>query len=176
VGDTITVRSRFHKMVEGFNTEGENVGKFDMSGIKWKPGFTILNIDSSFQFNSMQTQIAVFINSKYPIILKQYSHGGYGITGDFLFKNDSFDLEFKLIPKISGKFFMANYNGISISNPQEFPGMCRRNGWACYWNMNKGKDNNQDLLDNAPDPGNKQYSTGNKAFFWHGNFCFEVVD
>lgn len=176
VGDTITVRSRFHKMVDGFDSANKKLGTYDMSGIKWRPLFDIVNIDSVTQYFCLNKQIDVYIPSTFSKLkLKQYSLGYY-VAGDFNFENEHFELELKFIPKVAGKFFMINHNGVDAINPQEFPGMCRRNGWNCYWNMNKGKDNNQNLLDNAPAEENARYGTGSKPFFWHGNFCFEVVD
>src|SRR3990170_6676686 len=45
IGDTITVNSKFHKAVLGFNSEGGEVGYFNMEGIDWMPVTGIFRID-----------------------------------------------------------------------------------------------------------------------------------
>lgn len=178
VGDTISFVSRFHKRIPGFNTEGKEVGIFDLSNLDWLPVFFIYRIDTILEEKpSVLLECFDFLEDpKFDFYVKQYSDQSTGLLGAYNFESDSFLLIFKIIPKKPGTFMSEFGCYPGNLNEASFEGSCA--GEYHVWTvMNGNGENNSFLLYESPDSYYNTWVTGNleNNFNNVGGFCFRVL-
>lgn len=179
IGDTITISSNFDKNVIGYNSNQNAISSpFDMSGIQWRPIFTVFKLDT----------IVNPANPKYSVITDFFdiisdTPVTDGISGSILFTEHNFDgdrfnLVIKIIPKSSGLFAcqLSSQNHGGVTGQQDFPGKCRGNGFGVWVEMNNGAENNVDLLSEAIHPhwNDWVWQKSDDRFHRHGGYCFRV--
>lgn len=179
VGDTITVISTFHREVLGYNSEGDEVGYFDMINVSWKVSTSIYRIDSdSGESRSVISEFFDFIeNPLYDYEEVQYSEGSTGLNGDYNFQNDSFRLVYKLVTLIPGTYLHEVGSSAGLGgDSQSFEGKCN-GGFSAYLQINKGMDNNISFLSESPNPhyNNWMLSDLKTRFYEMGGFAFKVI-
>ena len=176
VGDTITINSAFHREVLAFNTEGKEVGYFDMAGVEWMPGTGVyrINIDSAESKSILSESIGFVESSQYDYSLTLTS-GGTILTGEYNFSNDSFNLEYKLVLLQPGVFFHEFGSSTGIGDSQSFEGKC--GDFQVFMNINEGMDNNISLLSESPNShfNNWILLSPKTRFYDMGGFAFKVV-
>lgn len=179
VGDTVTILSTFHSEVLGFNTENQELGYFDMSGIEWLPGTGVYRIDiDSGEGNSILTESIGFVeNTQYNYSLSSTS-GGTILIGEYNFRNDSFYLEYKLVFLQAGIFLHEFGSSAGISGGQNFEGKCPGSTFQVFIIINEGLDNNISLLSESPNShfNNWTLLSPKTRFYDMGGFAFKVVE
>lgn len=171
VGDTIRMVSKFHRMVLDKSTGRQ----FDMNNINWHPN-TVVDLLDTIGFSKITNYFKFISNSNYKeyILSKGYSL----LEGEYTYKQDTYYLEFILIPKYAGNYFLSQKCGIGPGdNNQSFPGFCRRVGYYVSVNMNAGKNGNIQLLKESKDTlyNTIDANSPNWLFYDKGGFCFRVV-
>ena len=177
IGDTITLTSKFYKMVYDRATKKS----YDMSEIRWKPFTNIDRLDSIFDFTKTRFNKNIYfvkdLNYKYNIFT--FSDGSNQLNGEYNYSNDTFDLKYSLVLKIKGTYIMkhvsANYIGGHFEH-QSFKGSCN-DGFDVFTNMNNGADNNSILLKDSPDRiySDALYNDLENRFHKAGGYCFKVL-
>jgi len=150
IGDTIVLVSKFSKYVYEDNTKKT----YNMENIIWGAGMRILRIDSS---NNFEDALKTSISNYFSIIsctdtnryLFSYSDGGDYVDAKYSYNKDSFNLSIELTPKKKGVFIITFGGGLDNSS-QDFEGKCNNVNFNAYGFLNKGKDNNIDLLKESP--------------------------
>ena len=190
IGDTITRSSKFSTYVTGYYYNGgkENrVNEFDMSGIKWQPFTDLFKIDT-FRgknlppFSNFYPYFNLRIDTIYNYKLINYSNGSKNLFGEFNFVNDSFQLQFQIIPKISGIYMLKVGSLIRSSTvyKQTYPGDCYNaniNSFDVFFNVNENRNNNFDLLLESPDSLYNDYFHRSRENFHNlGCYCFKVIN
>lgn len=188
VGDTITVVSKFHRQVTAFNSEQDEIGTFDMKGIKWKPISVIYRIDTIAHqdnplFSVVNTDLLYLFDSIYDYEIFESSTFGNSLLGEYNYSGDSFDLEYKFVCLNVGIFLLEHSSLVEAGagEPQDFPGICKRTGsnFDVWVEMNLGINNNVHLLKESPDPHWNSWFVNQEKdrnlFSELGGFCFRVV-
>ncbi len=178
IGDTISIQSKFSKNVEALNIESDPLGTFDMEGVLWDMAFggQILDTIGVVSFNVQKT-FDVIVNPEFDFTEFLFSSGASGYFGEPNYANDTFNLEFKIIPKKEGVFFLSF--GSTLDNSfQNFKGSCSRGGIYGISIMNEGADNNIHLLAESPE---EHYNTWilqkpEERFHRAGGYAFKVVE
>jgi hypothetical protein len=181
IGDTITIKSIFHKEVTAFNSNGDEIGPFDMDGIKWKPATTIFRTDTINQggISSIGDYFTFLKNDSFNYVMFSASNHVTALDGEYNYKNDTFSLEIRLIARRVGTFFLRQESGVFAGHgeQQDFPGRCGRDGFDVWVDMNNGTENNIDLLKESPD---SLWNTlilrdPETNFYRWGGYCFKVT-
>jgi len=150
IGDTIILVSKFSKYVYEVNTKKT----YNMENITWPAGFRTFRIDSSNNFDdALQSKINDYFSindcSDLNFSLFSFSNGGDALSMTYKFKTDSFNLSLEISPKREGLFIITFGGGLDNSE-QKFEGKCNNVSFNAYGTLNKGKDNNIDLLGESP--------------------------
>ena len=178
VSDTITIASKFHREVLAFNTEGNELGFFNMAGVQWAPGTGIYRLDTlSGEDNLLLSEGISFIQDpNYSYSLFSTSTGQI-LTGEYNFENDSFDLQYKLVLEKPGLFIHEFGSFAGINDSQPFEGRCPGD-FGVFIQVNEGMDNNISLLSESPNPHFNNWVLLNPKtrFYDMGGFAFKVVE
>jgi len=152
---------------------------FDMEGILWDPYTTLNRIDilNEDTFTSIIPKYFEIIDNESHYILKDAGH----MSGEYQFSKDTFTLKYKLIPNTSGTFYLIQASSILPSkNDQDYPGKCFDfgGGFAVWYKVNDGTDNNIDFLMESPIKSFHKRVTRDPLWDFHreGGYCFKVVE
>ena len=107
-----------------------------------------------------------------------YSDGSNSILGQFLFQDNKYFVEFKMIPKYTGHYMLQIGSDISFNGKnQSFEGKCPNViiDAKAYTN-NKG-DNNIQIVNESLNESYKDYLTNTDSRFKDkGGYCFRVIE
>jgi len=182
LGDTIKIISKFHHDILAYDSEEKEIGNFNMTNVEWKPLTVISRIDTLGQAGTSKIHLYFSfvenINYDYKLIL--ISDDFSALEGEYNYKEDSFDLQIKLIPKKIGSYFLRQESTTFDYGDQDFPGKCPYENVDARVKMNNYddlNDNNINLLSESPDTHfNTWILTDPKTnFFNFGGYCFKVV-
>jgi hypothetical protein len=136
VGDTIKIVSKFGKWVDGFNSEGKFLRQFNTEGLDWFPITLISRTDTIEKRPSTLKEYFDFIeDANYNYHLYSLSDNSSGLDGEYSFFRDTFELQIKLVAKVSGTYVLLQKSGDALFGDQDFPGKCRGSGlygWVRY--------------------------------------------
>ena len=191
IGDTITISSKFSKFVTGYRYDGgkENrVDEFNMSTIKWYPYTDFYKIDTFRGKNlSPYSKISPYFDIKIDTIYKyavfNYSNDASGLVGQYLYNNDSFSLQYRIIPILEGTYMICSksllFPGNNILGKQTYTGDCfsgSTSSFIAYMTVNENRDNNFDLLLESPDClYNDYFHRSRQNFQEFGCYCIIVI-
>ena len=178
IGDTITIVSSFDKSQEGFNSENNSIGMFDLGGIKWEPITNIFRVDLEDQAGkpTVVTYFNFIYNPTYDYNITTLSGNVSILDGEYNLENDTFNLEIKLVAIEKGVYYLQQRSGLVTSN-QQFPGKCSGNGFDAWVEVINEGNNNIGLLHESPDSIYKDvFNDTEYRFYKLGGYCFEVVD
>ncbi len=150
IGDTIILISKFSKNIYEDNTKKT----YNMENITWPAGFRTFRIDSNNNFDeALRTKINDYFSindcSDSNFNLFSFSNGGDALSMTYNFKKDTFCLFLTISPKRKGLYIITFGGGLDKSE-QEFEGKCKNVSFNAYGSLNKGKDNNINLLRESP--------------------------
>lgn len=174
IGDTIMIKSKFSTLV----WEEDLMEYINMDGVNWNPATKIFNMDTVGIVKADIKQDFDFIYN--PAYDYNFFGSNKNIRGQYNIKNDSFDLEIKLIARKKGLFVLAHYCDIeSLGIIEDHEAKCGgQDGYDSINNMNNGKDNNFHLLFESPEWHFNTFITSKADIRFHkaGRFCFRVVE
>ncbi len=172
VGDTITLQAIYSNMIYELKTKKY----YDMKDLNIEAIFTIYNIDTSYNVihHGVNEFVNIIPNNIYNYYIQNFSSGSSSLFSNIIFKNNTFTHKLKIVLKKKGLFKIV-YGPFTIENRQYFEGKCKG-----YFNLNtrlnKGKDNNIDLLKESP---NEHFNTwvfiNPEERFYRGGFAYRVV-
>lgn len=174
VGDTISISSKFDNMVYEFKTDKHYL----LDQIKFYPGTEVVKIDSLKVESGIGKYFEIIIDNNINYSFKEFSTGVQLLTGEYNYVNGMYELEFKLIAKYPGLFYLEQAVALAFFPEQNFNGKCSNLGIEGSVNLNNGADNNIEFLKNSPDP---HYNTWilqkpDDRFYKFGGYCFYVVE
>lgn len=171
IGDTITFISKFDRMVHEIKTNR----KYDMNNIKWSPN-TIVNLLDTIGYSNISDYFNFTTVNDYQEF--NLSSGNSVLSGQYNYIENKFILEFILIPKRTGNYFLSQKCAIGPNHGDvDFPGKCNGNGYDVIVDMNSGKDGNIDILKSSQDSLYNTWVLGDpkRNFYDRGGFCFRVI-
>ncbi|MCC7025987.1 MAG: hypothetical protein IT265_03455 [Saprospiraceae bacterium] len=166
VGDTIRFVSKFEKHVHELQTDM----KYDMSKKGFGPNTVVVFLDTIGRIKISDYFKFYTLN---PTYRETGQSEGSVLIGQYAFLNDSFSLEYILIPKYPGNYFLIQKCGVW----DNFPWRCRHVYYDVIVDMNSRKDGNFELLRASKDSLYSKYIIADleNGFFNKGGFCFRVV-
>lgn len=178
VGDTITFTSKFHKKLPAYNSNANLMDEtFDMEGILWRPATSIARIDV---LKDTSTSV---IQKYFDVVIDSFDYLAKDILiGEYNFSQDTFLLEYQLIPRSKGTYILTQESLILPSkNSQDYPGKCfdvGGGGFAVWYKINDGVDNNIDFLLESPIESLHSQVTRDPLWDFHraGRYAFKVVE
>jgi hypothetical protein len=174
VGDTISISSRFENMVYEFKTDKHYL----LDQIKFYPGTEVVKIDSLKGESGIGKYFEIIIDNNINYSFKEFSAGVQLLTGEYNYLNGMYELEFKLIAKSAGLYYLEQGVALAFFSEQDFNGKCPNLGMDGYVKMNEGLDNNIMLLKDSPDPHYNTWILDKPVDRFHqfGGYCFYVVE
>ncbi len=177
LGDTILIRSKFHREVrESFG--GVESEKYDLGGLDFTFEFGIYKIDLDSAERFTQDYVDVLPNKEYPPSYFQFHSGYVNYSVDYHFEKDSFYAELRCIPKDTGLYVLAFATGKVLSR-EDFPGKCWTDQVFSVWShLNGDRDNNIHLLKESPDPHFNTWilQKPKERFYDRGAFAYRVTE
>lgn len=172
IGDTISIVSSFGDMVYERKTDMV----YKLENFRFYPSTAMKKIDSSSTVTNVTNYFELLIGESQNYHFIEYSNGDQGVFGQYLYSDNKYSLEFKLIAKSTGLFYMEQGVNPFIIPDQEFEGKCNNKGVDGAVKLNGGTDNNIDMLHDSPDP---HYNTWilikpEERFHKFGGYCFYV--
>ena len=171
IGDTITISSKFHKLLYDQKTE-----KFyDASGYKFSPFVQLFAVDSSTEYNSYSriNELALYYNSFGDSIFKE-SLGE--LVGEYRLLGDTLNVNIKIICIKKG-YMMFRIGSLSsgdghLQNNYQFN--CR--GREINFHLKFPENNNIQLLQKfrSNERNNWILSDSVNRFYNYAGYCFEV--
>jgi len=176
IGDTITISSTVSNPV--FERKTGNYYTLDDFKFFLITDIYFMDTVAVDYFNADFFEVYVDTADYYRIT--RYSNGMSDISGQYLFKQNTYSLNFKLIPKKKGHFLLIQGSNISIfGKNQQFEGKCKHLFDDAKVYMNNRSDNNSHLLNEADNDYYKEYLVGdrlNTQYKDFGGYCFKIID
>ena len=174
IGDTITISSKFHKLLYDQKTEKY----YDASDYKFSPNIGFESIDSMYgPFEGSQIKkFTNFIKSNNVNINYLYVKGESSLVGEYSLLNDSIEIEVKLVLQKVGNFWIKisslSSGDSHLQNNYQFN--CR--GRLIFFNLESPKENNIYLMEKYRSiyPNDYYLSDSINRFYNHAGYCFEV--
>ena len=176
IGDTMSISSVFEDVVY----ERASGQWYRLENIIFFPQTAVTRLDTLDVLDSF-SEFDIIIPDQYDYYLFQYpSSGRKALIGEYNYENNTYSLEYQLVPKKKGLYYFVQGSSISIlGEGQEFEGQCCKiNTIDAYCEMNSGGDNNVDFLLQSP---NSHYNTWipqkpEERFHKFGGYCFYVTE
>ncbi|MEP6793467.1 MAG: hypothetical protein ABJB16_04010 [Saprospiraceae bacterium] len=180
LGDTISIISKFYKDVKAFNSEyTELIERIDAGNFVWDPSTSIERIDTIGLANitTIDKYFSLVEDSNYNYHMFVESDQFSAMDGQYNYKNDTFDLRIRLIPKKIGTYFILQKSGVGFFGNQKFPQKCPGLNVEAWVQMNHAENNNIELLSESPDSFFNTLILGNPKgnFYDVGGYCFKVI-
>jgi hypothetical protein len=171
IGDTITISSIFSNPVYDKNTNEY----YTLENFKFYPETRIRKIDTIREINNL-SEFDFIINPKYNYYLFNYSSGNSALIGHYNYGNNTYSLEYQIIPKVRGLYRLTHSSSIfGLGEEQNFEGKCQNVFSNVDVNLNEGADNNVDFLLESPDSIQKiVWEKQDAQFHRFGSYCFYV--
>jgi len=176
IGDTISITSMFSDRLYEEKTDRE----YDLVNFKFYPAMRLREISDSIADEAGALYFDIAINDEFNFNQFNYSDGAIGYIGDYNYENNSYKLNYKIIPQSSGLFHFSHLTALTtLGHDQEFEGKCRNvDVGDSVVELNNGASNNFHLVNESPDPHYNEWMLGNPEarFHKHGGYCFRVVE
>jgi hypothetical protein len=171
IGDTITISSIFSNPVYDKNTNEY----YTLENFKFYPETRIYKIDTVREANNL-SEFDFIINPKYNYYLFNYSSGNSSLIGHYTYANNTYSLEYQIIPKVRGLYALNHSSAIiALGENQEFEGKCGNVSSDVDVTLNEGADNNVDFLLESPDVIFQNiWAKQDAQFHRFGGYCFYV--
>jgi hypothetical protein len=176
IGDTIHISSVFSDEVYERQTEAF----YKLENWRFYPTTRMDRIDK-VDPNFIQDGLADFdyiIPAEFDYSRFDYGSGSIGLLGEYLYKDNEYSLEFKLIPHQLGLYYFTQFAAQGIEERQDFPGRCPSKISETNVELNGGIDNNIDFLQNSPDIyyNERVLARPQDNFHNNGGYCFYVIE
>jgi hypothetical protein len=151
---------------------------YTLQDINFFPETAVFRIDTLDVLDSF-SEFDIIVPEQYDYYLFQYSDGGRTLIGEYNYENNTYSLEYQLVPKKKGLYCFGQGTGISVlGEGQEFEGQCcKQKTIYTYCKVNDGGDNNVDFLLQSPDSTNHRiWEKRDTKFHAAGGYCFYVTE
>ena len=184
VGDTITIVSKFPRMIRAHKWQSNDIiSSVDVGNVKFCPGTGVNTIDSVGYTDYFLHKYFDFIEDPKYNYNWVFFEEGSSLFGEYLFENDSFKLEIKLIAKAPGYFLLYQNSGLNAINnveggcPNDLPDHCFESE---IWPEVNGGTLNLELFQELADPHWNTWAVEQEnkyhAFSKRGAYVFKVVE
>lgn len=174
VGDTIFFRSIFDDRVYDRGLEEHVV----LSDFKFNPATYFIKLDTVDEVFALE-DFMILMDNKYNYKVR-YTERGRHFTSDYFYSDNTYQLEFRIIPRKKGLYLFNHILLLNLSPDQTFKGMCPNlRGWLdSYSDLNDTADNNIEFLELSP---NSHYNDWilqkpEDRFHSKGGYCFYVKE
>lgn len=176
IGDTIYFVSEFNDMVK----ERETGQSYKLENFSFYPVTHIVRIDDKPTQGGLDN-FEVIMDEAYNYNEERLSSGLVLLRGNYLYQESKYKLEFALVPQVSGLYRFSHNSWLMEDHggEQNFEGRCEnRPIREILVYVNKGDDNNIDLLRNSPDSywNESIFIDPQRNFYEQGAYVFYVVD
>lgn len=174
IGDTITISSMMSDKIYDRITNNY----YSLKDFKFYLTTTIFYMDTSkidyYNFNMFD----LVIDSIYWYNIFLFSDGNSHLQTDFLYLNNEYKIEYKIIPKVSGHFLLGQWSQLNLINEnQEFAWKCKNIEDDAKVYMNGWNDNNITLIYDAENSYYEEFiKHKNEKYLDLGGYCFKVID
>ena len=173
IGDTISISSIFPDLVYERKTDQDYL----LNDFKFFPATAINKIDETISIDALKT-FELIIDDSIDYGLTTFSDGLKLLTGEYLYTNNTYSLEFKIIPTQPGLYFLEQAVRMRLSPNQSFDNKCSNvqlGGGEV--NLNGADDNNIDFLSRSPDEHYHYWVLlkPEERFYQFGGYVFYVV-
>jgi len=173
IGDTITISSSIENPIY----DRETKTKYQLDSFKFYLTTTIFDMDTNLIDFQYLDHFKLLIDSSYSYFVFNYNSGASDLNCQYNYKNNTYSIQYKLIPKKTGHFFFSQWSGINyFGGNQHFSGQCDKADIDAKIYMNGRNDNNFHLMNEAE---NYHYKTWNKhkeKYLDNGGYCFKVIE
>jgi hypothetical protein len=174
VGDTIFFSSIFEDRVYDRGLEEQVV----LSDFKFNPSTYFINLDTVEEAFALE-DFFILMETKYNYKVR-YSERGRHFTSDYYYNDNTYQLEFKIIPRKKGFYLFNHILLLNLSPDQTFEGMCPNlRGWLeSYSDLNDTADNNIEYLKLSPNSyyNDRVFLKPDEWFHSKGGYCFFVKE
>ncbi len=175
VGDTLTLEAKYTNMIYERNTQQY----YDMKGLNIEAILYIYKIDTLFN-NDYKVGVLEYVeivkNNNFNYYIQYFSDGGSELFSNILFNNDNFYHQIKIILRKKG-LYMLTYGPSTPQNNFDFEGKCNGSDFDLYTRLNKGLDNNIDLLKLSPDKHFNNWTLLKPdERFYRNRFAYRVIE
>ncbi len=170
IGDTILISSSFSDDVFEVNSQRT----FNLVNFRFHPGTGMYKIDTFPAIDDGLQFFDAYISPEY-----SYQRVGEELLGQYNYENGVYSLEFKLIPRKPGLYYLEQGSALfPMDEWQDFPGKCRYISSDARVTLNGGSDNNIEFLSDSPDSHYNAWilSDPDDLFYKFGGYCFYVVE
>jgi hypothetical protein len=177
IGDTITIISTFPDEVYERKTDRT----YKLIDFKFFPETSINKIDTVGQIDDF-SEFDAIVTPTYNYSFFNYSDGGTTLVGEYNYSNNQYNLEYKIIPKIKGLYFLRHASSIVVlGDMQDFDGKCSRIDVHVKMTMNNNNNNNSNnihMLNDSPDSHFNDciLQKPQQRFHDGGGYCFYVKE
>jgi hypothetical protein len=175
IGDTITVVSSFPDEVYERKTEKT----YKLENFRFYPELIISELSDSVADRAALLNFEIIIDDATNFYRIDYNDGAIDYIGEYSYAANSYDLEYKLVPKVSGFYIFGHAStliGIGLGSDQDFDGKCSNISVSAAMKLNGGADNNIEMLKYSPDPHYNDWilQKPEDRFYKFGGYCFYV--
>ncbi len=174
VGDTIFFSSIFEDRVYDRGL-GEHVV---LSDFKFNPSTYLIRIDTVDEVFALE-DFKLLIDDLYNLKIRNTERGRH-ISCDYYYDDNSYTLEFSIIPRKEGLYLFNHILLINLTPGQTFDEMCPNlRGWLdSYSDLNDTADNNIEFLKFSPNAyyNDRIFVRPDEWFHSKGGYCFFVKE
>jgi len=142
IGDTLTISSRFSDSVfERITNRTYSLIDYNFYPVARAGRLDSIKLDNSLEFDFL-------VDPEYNFTPFTFSTGETILDGQYNYKDNEYDLEYKIILKQKGLFQVSFSSTLYFDgdNNENFAGMCPRKLLDTETQLNDGSDNNVDFL------------------------------
>ncbi|MBK8153925.1 MAG: hypothetical protein IPK61_13400 [Saprospiraceae bacterium] len=173
IGDTITISSKFHKLLYDQKTEKY----YDASGYRFSPIIELSSLDSMYgTFEGSQIQkFTYFIMCDSLGLDYIYTNNKSALAGEYSLIKDSIEIEVKLVLQKVGNFWIKISSLSSVTAIYRIT-ICLIVGVDLSFNLESPKENNIHLMEKYRSiyPNEYYLSDSINRFYNHAGYCFQV--
>ena len=174
IGDTITISSKFHKLLYDQKTEKY----YDASGYRFSPIIELSSLDSMYgTFEGSQIQkFTYFIMCDSLGLDYIYTNNKSALAGEYSLIKDSIEIEVKLVLQKVGNFWIKISSLSSGDSHLQNNYMFNCRGRLIFFNLESPKENNIHLMEKYRSiyPNEYYLSDSINRFYNHAGYCFQV--
>ncbi len=173
IGDTITISCSIENPIYERTTDT----KYQLDSFKFYLTTTIFDMDTSIVDFQYMEHFDLLIDSSYWYFVYKFSSGASDLNCQCNFENNTYSLEYKLIPRKTGHFFYSIWSDINYrGGKQHFSGQCDKTDIDAKVYLNGRGDNNFYLMSEAKNKYYKSWANHKKKYLDNGGYCFKVIE
>lgn len=176
VGDTIHISSVFSDEV--FERQTQKYYKLENWRFYPDTGIDRIDLADTPLVRDALLSFDVIVPEGFDYSIYNYTSGDVGLIGQYNYENETYALEYAIVPRDAGLFYFFHAAIQSFDEDQNFPGRCPRVPSNTNVELNGGAGNNIEFLSASPDPHYNDWVLQRPQQRFHngGGYCFYVVE